>query len=579
MIIDDIWLNPFYRNNNQISSVIDENLNPADYVELIHSHSEIDTSNFIDIFTEQGNVYISAKKEIILEYYRKLFPQYAHFRDDKSDIYIAGHPLCSYAEKDTPVYCISLYGKDAFELQASIIIKAPIEGVVVSSYYNPQYGDEWNKHDYLFYITPINLVKESELCSFQTKLSRECKVSFIGYNYYTHFYKDIIENHNEFGSVSITWLVKNGEYVSEQQTIAILECNRRYNNKYTFVIKSFCEGIIFIDLKGCIFGRNCYDFPGPAFYSIYKGYSAVIENRFHNYSEKRSDSNIRNCYHVMPWIVNGRFFYNEDGEEIDRYKAFEMCSSSGVSLFISFIVEYNYPMIVFSTDDAKLNFKAGDVISLLMKKDLIDEGTILYFKLEKEYFPYHGCFHNLYNLSFSCTLYENDLDALIKYNCYSWKYISSDRTKVQIGGNYNNWCSQEYAPESFRDYASEFKWQIKFVDEIILRDRYSLNRDKENGCRIGLLKNKDNAKYRISSINNETAQILQKDGEKIEVVCLKEYPNKDIALEIENTLHEAFFATCEENTWKSLCVADLKAIKTVLDGYVNSTWLRENQYI
>ena len=577
MTIDDIWITPFHNKGSQITSITENELNPADYVELIHSHSEIDASKFINIFTEQGNIYISANKEIILEYYRKLFPQYAHFRDGKSAMYVSGHPLCRYAEKDSPVYCITLYGEGAVELQASIIIKAPIEGVVISWYYDPRYGDDWDTHDHLLQITPINLVKKSELHHFQTKFSSECKVSFIGYKYYTHFYKDIIENHNEFGSVSITWLVKNGAHVSEQQTIAILECNRQYNNKYTFSIKSFCEGIIFIDLKGCIFGRNCYDFPGPAFYSIYKGYSAVIENRFHNYSEKRSDPDILDCYHVKPWIVNGRYFYNEDGEEIDRYKAFEMCSSSGVSLFISLIVEYNNPMIVFSTDDTKLNFKAGDVISLFMKKDLIDDGTILYFKLEKEY--YSGSFHNLYNLSFSSTLYENDLDALIKYNCYSWKYISSDRTKVQIGGNYNNWCPQEYAPESFRNYARKFKLQIKHVDEIILRERYLLNRDKENECRIGLLRNKDNAKYRISSINYEIAQILQKDREKMELVCLKEYPSKDIALEIENTLREAFFTTCEENTWKSLCVADLKVIKTILDGYVNSSWLRENPYI
>ena len=575
MIIVDIWRNPFFRNSNQITSVTEEVLKPADYVEFIHSHCDIDPNNLIEISIIQGKVFVKANKELILDYYRRLFPQYAHFRDDNSDIYITGQPLWHYAEKNSPIYCITLYGEGAFELQASIIIKAPIEGVVTHWHYDQQYGDEWNKHDSLFHITPFNLVKESDLCFFPTKYNSECNIPFIGYKYYNNFYRDIINNHNESGSVSIKWLVKDGEYVSEQQTIAIIECNRQTNDKRLFEVKSFSEGIIFIDMRRTIFGRNKSDFPGPAFYSLYKGHKEVINKRYHNYSEKEVDPFIQSCniFYVKPWIVNGRYY--DEGER-DRFRAFEMCSSSGVSLYISLIVEHDIPMIVFSADDAKLSLKAGDMISLLMKKNLFDDGTILYFELEKECFPYPSTFHNLYNLSYSSTLFKDDLKVLTKLYCYGWKYINSERTIVQIGGNYNNWCSQEYAPESFRSYASGFFWQIEYVNDIILRDKYIFRQDVSE-FRIGLLQKKENAEYRVTSITKEIAQMLK--NEIIELACLKEYPSKDIANSVEKKLQETFFATCEKGMWKSLCVAELEAIIKVLDGYINSEWLKRNPYI
>jgi hypothetical protein len=238
----------------------------------------------------------------------------------------------------------------------------------------------------------------------------------------------------------------------------------------------------------------------------------------------------------------------------------------GEMLFMSFVFTNNNAQISFSTDaeiyydrhrfgriyDEDVLLNKGDNISLLF-----DDGSILDFTAKTK--PIEGN-------TFSCTLYQEDIDTLLQKKLVSYRITFSKEGRASLNGSFINRFFHIYSEEALQYYLklflNEVQQQLPQYQFPTRSVKYDIDKYVFNWCYVYLMRDNTNGYHKIGISNKPEyrEKTLQSEKPSIEMLACKKFPTRKIAEAIESALHTAYSQQRVRGEWFNLDDVDVAAI-------------------
>lgn len=206
----------------------------------------------------------------------------------------------------------------------------------------------------------------------------------------------------------------------------------------------------------------------------------------------------------------------------------------------------------------------GDKFFILLENDVV-----LDFQIEKKSFLLYNSYNETYKQVFEnrILLFKEDLEQLSLNLIKDWRILTSENRKIEgmrsfgTGHNYQNYYDlQKELKMLFTDYTNA----LNDIENYRPLSKHIINDNVENSeiCYLYLMKDTSNGFYKIGISNNPIyrEKTLQSEKPTIEIITVKEFSSRKIALTFESSVHKVYDAKRLRGEWFELSRNDLKEI-------------------
>ncbi len=380
-------------------------------------------------------------------------------------------------------------------------------------------------------------------------------------------------DYNNTKPFTLSWKISNGDYVHKGDLICTVQtpfdtrsihCKK---NGYIDIVTTDIPSIRDMNTGLNLSVESSYDL-----YNIYQDANGLMDK----YPSKvKMISDNTTGYKRTYWISLAGI--SDTRLEGDVY--FEMDSEHGQKLYICPQYKDNKILLVVGANSKELKLSIGDQLALLFQDSLLpDQYQIGVFTLSDENVMSS---HVLFDSAFEAEITPENLFRLATMNCIRWKLISISNNKTIVRGkNESFWTSINISGIAFNSACWEFEKCLKdngidceptgeepfavYDDDKAFEEMG--NFEDDDSCYVYLMEDVANGYYKIgiSKKPEYRESTLQSEKPTIELVCMKKFPNRQIALSIEAALHKTYDEKRLRGEWFSLTSSDVVALKATL---------------
>lgn len=368
--------------------------------------------------------------------------------------------------------------------------------------------------------------------------------------------------------VTLKWISKTGEFVDLDEIICKIETPLG-----SFDLHSRKRGFLRIntyDIPSTFDKTSGYNFdPEPIYdnvYTIFKDEESVIY-------DMDSEVDLIKDEFTGEYKSYWKRFCGKDleDENLNADAFYEMDSNDNKRIFISLQYINDKILLVIGANSKELKLSIGDHLLLLLQDPIDNKKTICSFLLSEECRINN---RNTFDIALSTEITNDDLLHLAYCKCIKWRLMpKSLYYTILEGTNENSWISEKISGDVLQKAFNEFRDSLElnglindsaFLDSTTQETSASL--DETDKCFVYLMVDTTNGFYKIGMSKDPQYResTLQSEKPTIELVCAKEFPNRQIASSIESALHKTYSEKNIRGEWFALTKQEVEALRATL---------------